>query len=360
MPKKTRNTGIPKITQLPSGAYHANVYSYTDENGKRHYESFTGYDYNQVMLDVVSFKKDKKISRIDESLANTKLTVASAMDKYIESKSAVLSPTTISSYKIIRRHSLLSLQKLTVKEVTQELVQIAINQEAMSKAPKTVRNIHGFLSAVLQVYRPDLVLRTTLPQKVKNEVMIPTDEEIKILQQAAKDTELELPILFAACCGMRRSEIAALTWDDIDFNKNTITIKKALVSNDQRELIEKTTKTTAGTRVVRMFPVVSEALTRYKETHPHKDGYITISPDSISHRFEDLVDRIDVHKFRFHDLRHYTVSVMLSLNIPKNYIAGFIGHSNENLIEKIYGHIMQSHKTSAEDLMQNYYEKIFC
>lgn len=360
MPKKTRNTGIPKITQLPSGAYHATVYSYTDEDGKRHYESFTGYDYNQVMLDIVNFKNDKKTRRIDDSLGNTKLTVASAMDQYIESKSAILSPSTIHSYKIIRRNSLLSLQKLQVKHVTQELVQIAINQEAMNKTPKTVRNIHGFLSAVLQVYRPDLVLRTTLPQKTKVEITIPTDEEIKSLLEAAKDTDMELPLLFAACCGMRRSEIAALTWNDIDFSKNTITIKKALVANDDNELIEKTTKTTASTRVIRMFPVVSEALSRYKETHPDTGGYITIRPVSITQRFEKLVKRTGVHRCRFHDLRHYTVSVMLSLNIPKNYIANFVGHETENMIDKVYGHIMQSKKTSVEDLMQDYYQKILC
>jgi integrase len=51
------------------------------------------------------------------------------------------------------------------------------------------------------------------------------------------------------------------------------------------------------------------------------------------------------------------VSVMLSLNIPKNYIANFVGHSSENLIEKIYGHVMQSRKTSAEDQMQEYFAK---
>ena len=360
MPPKSRNTGIPKITQLPSGAYHATVYSHTDEAGKRHYESFTGHDYNQLMLDIVSFKNDKRISRIDESLGKTKLTVASAMDQYIESKSAILSPSTIASYKAIRRNNLLSIQKLTVKQVTQELVQIAINQEAMNKTPKTVRNIHGFLAAVLQVYRPDLILRTTLPQKTKSAIAIPTEEEVKLLVAATKDTEMEIPLLLAACCGMRRSEIAALTWKDIDFTKNTITIKKALVLDDDNELIEKTTKTTAGTRVIRMFPVVAEALIHYKEHHPDTGEYITIRPDIISHRFEKLVKRTGIPHYRFHDLRHYTVSVMLSLNIPKNYIADFVGHETENMIDKVYGHIMQSRKTSAEDLMQNYYQNIFC
>ena len=356
MPKK-RNTKLPAIKQLPSGAYHASVYSHTDAAGKRHYESFTGFDYNQVMLEVAQFKADKKQDKLEQAIAGTKLTVADAMDQYIDSKSAILSPSTIASYKAIRRNNLLDLQPLLITKVTQELVQISINKEAMSKTPKTVRNIHGFLAAVLQVYRPDLILRTTLPQKVKAEIAIPTEEEIRLLLNTAKGTEMEIPLILAACCGMRRSEIAALTWKDVDFTKNTIKIKKALVMDDDNELIEKTTKTTAGTRTIRMFPVVSETLINYKEAHPDDGGYISIRPDIISHRFEKLVKRTGIQHYRFHDLRHYTVSVMLSLNIPKNYIADFVGHETENMIDKVYGHIMQSRKTSVEDQMQEYFAK---
>ena len=319
MPKKC-NTKLPAIKQLPSGAYHASVYSHTDANGKRHYESITGFDYNQVLLEVAQFKADKKQDKLEQAIAGTKLTVADAMDQYIDSKSAILSPSTIASYKAIRRNNLLNLQPLLITKVTQELVQISINKEAMNKPPKTVRNIHGFLAAVLQVYRPDLNLHTTLPQKVK-------------------------------------AEIAALTWKDVDFGKNTIKIKKALVMDDDNELIEKTTKTTAGTRTIRMFPVVSETLINYKEAHPDDGGYISIRPDIISHRFEKLVKRTGIQHYRFHDLRHYTVSVMLSLNIPKNYIADFVGHETENMIDKVYGHIMQSRKTSVEDQMQEYFAK---
>lgn len=359
MPKK-RNTKLPKITQLPSGAYHTTVYSHTDENGKRHYESITGFDYNQVLLEVAQFKADKKQDKLEQALAGTKLTVADAMDQYIDSKSAILSPSTIASYKAIRRNNLLDLQPMLITKVTQELVQISINKEAMSKTPKTVRNIHGFLAAVLQVYRTDLILHTTLPQKIKSEIAIPTEEEIRLLLNTAKGTEMEIPLILAACCGMRRSEIAALTWKDVDFSKNTIKIKKALVMDDDNELIEKTTKTTAGTRTIRMFPVVSDTLIRYKETHPDDGGYISLRPDIISHRFEKLVKRTGIQHYRFHDLRHYTVSVMLSLNVPQNYIADFVGHSSTKLIETVYGHIMQSRKTSVEDLMQNYYQNIFC
>ena len=356
MPKK-RNTKLPAIKQLPSGAYHASVYSHTDADGKRHYESITGFDYNQVLLEVAQFKADKKQDKLEQAIAGTKLTVADAMDQYIDSKSAILSPSTIASYKAIRRNNLLDLQPLLITKVTQELVQISINKEAMNKTPKTVRNIHGFLAAVLQVYRPDLILHTTLPQKVKAEIAIPTEDEIRLLLNTAKGTEMEIPLILAACCGMRRSEIAALTWKDVDFGHNTIKIKKALVMDDDNELIEKTTKTTAGTRTIRMFPVVSETLINYKEAHPDDGGYISIRPDIISHRFEKLVKRTGIQHYRFHDLRHYTVSVMLSLNIPKNYIADFVGHETENMIDKVYGHIMQSRKTSVEDQMQEYFAK---
>ena len=356
MPKK-RNTKLPAIKQLPSGAYHASGYSHTDANGKRHYESITGFDYNQVLLEVAQFKADKKQDKLEQAIAGTKLTVADAMDQYIDSKSAILSPSTIASYKAIRRNNLLDLQPLLITKVTQELVQISINKEAMNKTPKTVRNIHGFLAAVLQVYRPDQILHTTLPQKVKAEIAIPTEDEIRLLLNTAKGTEMENPLILAACCGMRRSEIAAITWKGVDFGKNTIKIKKALVMDDDNELIEKTTKTTAGTRTIRMFPVVSETLINYKEAHPDDGGYISIRPDIISHRFETLVKRTGIQHYRFHDLRHYTVSVMLSLNIPKNYIADFVGHETENMIDKVYGHIMQSRKTSVEDQMQEYFAK---
>ena len=62
-------------------------------------------------------------------------------------------------------------------------------------------------------------------------------------------------------------------------------------------------------------------------------------------------------EYRFHDLRHYTVSVMLALNIPKKYIADYVGHESENMIDEVYGHIMASKKTSVEDQMQEYFSK---
>lgn len=50
---------------------------------------------------------------------------------------------------------------------------------------------------------------------------------------------------------------------------------------------------------------------------------------------------------------------MLSLNIPKKYIADYVGHETEDMIDLVYGHIMQSKKTSVEDLLNDYYSNVF-
>ena len=355
MPKK-RNTGLPKIYRLPSGNWTAKLYDYTDATGKKHFTSFTHPEYDRVVLEMARLKADRKANRAAEARGEQRLTLGAAMEQYIDSKSAVLSPSTVRSYRGLARNYLKDLHDTCISDLTREQVQIAINREALSHSPKTVRNIHGFLTSVLQIHRPDFVLHTTLPQKVKPQIHIPTEEEIKRLFEVTKDTDMEIPVLLASCCGMRRSEIAALTWKHIDFKQGTIRIERALVLGDDRQFVEKTTKTTAGTRTVRMFPIVADVLQKYRKTATDDDTYITIRPDLISNRFYNLIRREGFPEYRFHDLRHYTVSVMLSLNIPKNYIADYVGHETENMIDQVYGHIMASKKTSVEDQLQAYFQ----
>lgn len=101
--------------------------------------------------------------------------------------------------------------------------------------------------SILGMFCPNLKLNTTLPQKVKNEPYIPSDDDIKKILEYSKDTEYEIPIVLA-CYGMRRSEICALTPDDID--GDVVTIDKALVQDENREWVVKMTKTTESTRKI--------------------------------------------------------------------------------------------------------------
>lgn len=74
------------------------------------------------------------------------MTFRAALNDYIERRTQVLSPATIREYKGIRNRSLQSIMDIPVYSLTQEMIQFAINQEALSHAPKTVRNCHGLIS----------------------------------------------------------------------------------------------------------------------------------------------------------------------------------------------------------------------
>lgn len=117
--------------------------------------------------------------------------------------------------------------------ITQEDIQKAINIEAQCHSPRTVRNSHGLISAVMRVYRPNFALNTALPKKVRPEIYIPSDAEIKQLLSSVAGTGMELPVLLAAFGPMRRGEICALSSEDI--SGNIVHVCKNMVINGDRE-----------------------------------------------------------------------------------------------------------------------------
>jgi integrase len=79
------------------------------------------------------------------------------------------------------------------------------------------------------------------------------------------------------------------------------------------------------------------------------------SPNSITDGFAELLKRNGIPHYRFHDLRHYAVSTMLLLNIPKKYIADYVGHETEHMIDTVYGHIMRDKKDDLMDVVNAHF-----
>ncbi len=340
-----------KINELPSGNFNAKVFDYTDGSGKRHYKSITAPSKREVKKVIAEFLAD----RSEKKNTVSDMTVGEAIDKYIEIKSNILSPSTIRGYMRMRKNNLQNLMRISLCKLTQEDIQTEINLEAATHSPKTVRNVHGLLSAVLSVYAPNMSLNTTLPAKTKNEIIIPSEEEIGKILEAANGTDMEIPIYLAAFCGLRESEIGGLMWSDIDMKNKQMTIKTAKVLNSENKYVEKGTKTIAGHRKILIFEPVYQVLLKCE----NRSGQVTdIKPHNLYHKFIKLQKKNDIPHYRFHDLRHYTVSVMLSLNIPKKYIADYVGHESETMIDNVYGHIMQNAKLDFMQKTNEYFTNI--
>lgn len=112
---------------------------------------------------------------------NKNITVKQAIDRYIESKTAVLSPSTIYGYKKANQRYLYILHDVKIAKLDQELIQRAINKLSYCYSPKTVRNAYGLLHASLQMFAPDFVYRISLPQKIKSSFYVPDENEIKVI-----------------------------------------------------------------------------------------------------------------------------------------------------------------------------------
>ena len=109
----------------------------------------------------------------DDILKINNITLGTAIDKYIESKDAVLSITTISDYKKKRKNGFKFLMDVPIRDITPEMLQEAVNQEAKRKnqkkpmetiSAKTVKNEYGLITAALNTYRKDLNCSVTLPE----------------------------------------------------------------------------------------------------------------------------------------------------------------------------------------------------
>lgn len=333
---------LPKAKKLPSGRWNIQVMV----DGKR--VSLTARTEKEVMAKAAAYKA----GQAQKSESPSSMTVGNAIDRYIESKDAVLSPSTVAGYKRIRKNALQELMPIKLPALTQEAVQRAVNRMAREKSSKSVSNAHGLLSAALEMYHPDFHLRTTLPQKKKHETHIPEAEEIGRILREAKGKKVELPILLAVWLGLRASEIRGITWEEIDGDR--LHIKQAIVQGEDGPAV-KGTKTYSGDRVLRIPPYIQELISR----QPKTDEYIVhMSGQAIYSAFCRVCESAGVRHYRFHDLRHANASVMLALGIPDKYAMQRMGHATNNMLKTVYQHTMKNKREEVDDTIDNYFNKI--
>lgn len=266
------------------------------------------------------------------------MTFNAAAEEYIEAKRNVLSPTTIKGYKSAMKTISKKFQSINIHDVTAMDIQTEINCLAKEHSPKTVRNYHGFISAVLGTFCPNLKICTTLPQKVKSEPYIPSDEDIKKILDHAKGTEYEVPIILA-CYGLRRSEICALTVDDID--GDVVKICKAKVLGEDEKWVIKTTKTTSSTREI---VIPAEIANQIRER-----GYVYKGhPNMITKYIEKTQDTLGIPRFSIHKLRHYFASKMSALGVPEADIMKMGGWETDHVMKSVYRHSMMEKEEKAK------------
>lgn len=356
---------MPTAKKLPSGSWRCRVFSHYetifDENGnqkqKAVYESFTCTDptskgkriAEQMAADFAADKDTKKRVR-------KQITVITAVSKYIETKQAVLSPSTVRVYKMYLRNDFHTISNIPLDELDQQTIQLWIATISKSKNgkernPKTVRNVYGLLSASLDMFAPDMHFRITLPEKKKSELYVPSDADVKKLLEHTKGTDLEIAIMLAAFGPMRRGEICALTSDDV--KGEYVTVNKDMVLNENNEWVIKPPKTYSSNRTILYPAFVAEKLSGIT------GKIIDANPTQLTNRFRRAIKFAHMDtSFRFHDLRHYSASIMHAIGIPDVYIMQRGGWATDNVMKTVYRNVINDEAKKMTKKINNHFDNL--
>lgn len=322
------------ITKLPSGSYRVRHM----EDGKTY--SFT-LKYKPSTIEVYKLIAEKK-EKIGSGKLPSKFTLKQACDAYIDAKRNVLSPSTVREYTATAERLPDDFKKLYITDITYLTVQKVINDIAKDHSPKTTANYAHFISAVLKAH--DISLKAPqLPQKEKKSPYIPTREDIKAVFSVIKGTEHEIAI--SLCCyGLRRSEVCALTPEDL--NGNELTINKALVKGENNNYVIKTTKTTESTRTIIIDDDLANLIRERGYIYPYH-------PENLYKALQRAQDKAGVPRFQLHKLRHFFASYLHSKGYSDKQIQEMGGWKTDNVMKTVYQHALDmddAKKKAAHDI----------
>lgn len=186
------------------------------------------------------------------------------------------------------------------------------------------------------------VLRSS---RIDHRVHIPTKEQVRMLIDAADDTFAPM-LIVSALCGLRASELRGLRWRDVDFEAGLIRVRQRA---DAYNAIGEP-KSAAGRRDIPAGPLVLTTLRRWRLrcpkgaldlVFPSRDGGIAVHSNTLKRRFKPLCQEVGI-AMRWHDLRHFAVSLWIEQGFSIKEVMTFAGHSSVQMTMERYGHLFPS------------------
>lgn len=296
-----------------------------------------------------------------------------------------LSPRTAESYQyIICRHILPSLGQILLTQLKPEHLQ-RVYSEKLSKgrcdgegglSNRTVRYIHVTLHKALQyALKLGLVTRNVAhavdpPRIQRHEMRAMSESDIHIFLEFAKSTPYHALFYTALFTGMRRSELLALRWSDVDLILCQFYVNRTLHHLKTGEIIFRQPKTDKGRRQIALSPSTSLVLNEHRDIQEQllqaqglklNDDNLVFSqidgkpllPDSITHAWMKLARRSGLNGIRLHDARHTHASLMLKQGVHPKIVQERLGHSSIQVTLDTYSHVAPGLQEAAANSFDN-------
>ena len=373
-----RSNGEGTIYKRKDGRWCA---AYYDEKFNRHYV------YGKTQAEVKQKLKKKRDEKPDKDQQS--ITFQDWIEEFLVSyKKNEIKITTYEGYmRIYRKHIEDSqIGKTALNQVTTEMLQRYYNDKLNDGYnSKTVRGIGIVIGAALNMAVKLKMLSenpnryTSIPKKKKYEASVLSAKEVRQIVNNAKSEELYPIVVTTVYTGMRKGEVMALKWENVDFQKRRIYIKNSLCKIDGDQLDEKghrharyeilEPKTKESKRMVPMMDEVYEALMLQKERQESdKQRYQEIYLDQglvfadacgnylpqrqFMDKYHTFLKKYNITDIRFHDLRHTFATLLIESDISMKVVQELLGHSTITTSMDIYTHISDTKKEQALDRLR--------
>lgn len=379
---------ISRVTgslQIKNNKYYAVVGWY--ENGKRTQKwyptnLFISGNKRKAQSILNQYIGDKER---DLQMPKSDMLFSDLLRLWLHSRKSQLAPNTYENYSLVVHNKIIPFffeRKTTLCNLEADDLMAYYNQMIQNgKSVNTVRHHHAYIHAALSyAVKKNLIYHNPadtveLNKKEKPQTAFYNADELTALLQIAKHSSIETPVLLACYLGLRRSEVLGLQWEDIDFQNNTITIRKKVCQyhDEQGQLLTVATnklKNESSRRTLAMTKPVREHLSNLqiqqqqkilKLGHIYKQaaaGFVCVrengslmKPDYLTRHFKSLLQQNDMKIIRFHDLRHSFASLLVSNNISLKMVQNCLGHADFNTTANIYTHITKDDQLKAFEMI---------
>jgi len=197
-----------------------------------------------------------------------------------------------------------------------------------------------------------------IPRRQRREMQALSPEQARRFLVVARGTRYGMLFELAITTGLRPSEYLALKWEDIDFERGTLSVVRSLDAMPGGGYRLEETKTRNSRRVVKLLPGVLRALLEHRQAQQrlreeagerwNEQGFVFTNAEGgpldghnlSSRHLRRILKEAGLPQIRLYDLRHTAATLALSAGVPVKVVSEMLGHSSVALTLDVYSHVL--------------------
>lgn len=343
------------------------------EGGKR--KTFYGKTRKEVQEQLKIALREQQQGLL---LAGPQQTIELFLTQWLENRKGAVRIRTYERYEeLVRLHILPVLGRHQLQKLTPQHIQAFYTKKLNEGlSPTTVNVLHSLLHKALDdAVRLGAVGRNasdavSAPSRAHYEIQPFSMEQAQQFLVATRGHSMEALFVLAITTGMRRGEILALKWQDINFSQNMLQIRRIFTRQPGNRYIEAKPKTEKSRRSILLAPIVVTLLKQHRtrqleaklkagaEWQERDLVFCTslgtpLNPNKVVDRFKTLLKRAELPEIRFHDLRHSAATILLSMEVHPKVVQELLGHNQISMTMDIYSHVLPTMQKDAVNKLNN-------